>query len=85
MYIVKYSALVHMVETLRHMNSCRIFHNIHSITYKDKPAQYQMLRQIESIIGHRCKSINPNPHTSFPALYVYPRVGISRSASETNV
>ena len=40
MYIVKCSALVHMAEThshscvLRHMNSCRIFPNIHSITYK---------------------------------------------------
>ena len=36
MYFVKYSALVHMADThslLRHINSCRIFHNIHSITY----------------------------------------------------
>ena len=38
MHIVKYSSLVHMVEKLvrpiRHMKSCRIFHNIHSITYR---------------------------------------------------
>ena len=40
MYIVKYSAQVHHGEgrtslrvRLRHMNECRIFHNIHSITF----------------------------------------------------
>ena len=37
MYIVKYSARVYMAKDvrarLRHMNECRIFHNIHSITF----------------------------------------------------
>ena len=42
MYIAKYSARVHMVKDarawelrvrLRHMNECRIFRNIHSITF----------------------------------------------------
>ena len=38
MYIVKYSARVHMAKdglasAFRHMNECRIFHNIHSITF----------------------------------------------------
>ena len=51
-------------------------------------------RQIESIIGLRCRQRNPNSRangkmpetrfTEFPALSVDPRVGISWSASGTD-
>ena len=53
-----------------------------------------ILLQIESIICLRCRPRNPNPRikrimpelrfTELPALSVDPRVGISRSASETD-
>ena len=50
--------------------------------------------QIESNIGLRCRPRNPNPRVKwlmpekrfikFPALSVDPRVGTSRSASDTD-
>ena len=52
------------------------------------------VNQIESNIGLRCRPRNPNSikrimsetrFTKFPALSVDPRIGISRSASKTNV
>ena len=44
------------------------------------------IRQIEHIVGLECRQRNSNPRfTAFPALSVDPRVGISRSASKTDV
>ena len=48
MYIVKYSEQVHMARMRkvvhpRHMNSFRIFYDIHSITYTYKILLYKML------------------------------------------